>query len=72
MKGCHDGPARESAAACHRPEPDLHVVEATDNTIRCGLSSGRISLQSSRDDDATGNENDHPSCSEIRELPGRF
>ena len=58
-----------SAAACHRPEPDLHVVEATGNTIRCGLSSGRISLRSSRDNDATGNGNDHPSCFEISEVP---
>ena len=69
MNGCHDGPARVSAAACHRPEPDLHVVEATGNTIRCGLSSGRIFLQSSRDNDATGNGNHHPSCSEISEVP---
>ena len=69
VKACHDGLARVSAAACHWPEPDLHVVEATGNTIGCGLSSGRISLQSSRDKDATGNENDRPSCSEIREVP---
>ena len=68
MNDCHYGPARVSAAACHRPEPDLHVVEATDNTIRCSLSSGRISLQSSRDNDATGNGNDRPSCSEISEV----
>ena len=66
VNGCHDGPARVSAAACHRPEPDLHVVEAAGNTI---LSSGRISLQSSRDNDATGNGNDHPSCFEIRDVP---
>ena len=47
----------------------MHVVEATGKTIRCGLSPGRIFLQSSRDNDATGNGNDHPSCSEIRESP---
>ena len=69
VKGCHDGLARASADACHRPEPDLHAVETTGNTIRCGLSSGGISLQSSRDNDATGNGNNHPSCSEIREVP---
>ena len=34
------GPARMSAAASHRPEPDLHGVEATGNTIRCDLLSG--------------------------------
>jgi hypothetical protein len=68
VKGCHDGPALESAAACQRPEPDMHVVEATGNTIRCGLSSGRISIQSSHDNDATGNGNDHPSCSETSEI----
>ena len=69
VNGCDDGSARVSAATCHRPEPDLHVVEATGNTIRCGLSSGRISLPSSRDNDATGNGNIHPSCSEISEGP---
>ena len=72
VNGCHDGPARVSAAACHRPEPDLHVVKATGNTIRCGLSSGRISLQSSRDNDATVNGNDHPNCSEISEVPRKI
>ena len=36
----------QKRVACHRPEPDLHVVEATGNTIRCALSSGRTSLQS--------------------------
>ena len=72
MKGCHDDPAQESAGACHRPEPDLHVVEAIGNTIKGGLSSGRISLQSSSDNDAIGNGNDHPSCSEIAKYLGRF
>ena len=55
--------------ACHRPEPDLHVVEATGNTVICGLPSGRISIQSSRGNDATDTENDHPNCSEIKEVP---
>ena len=63
------GPARVSAAACHRTKPDLLVVEATGNTIRCGLSSGMISLQSSRDNDVTGNGIDHPNSSDIREVP---
>ena len=61
-----------SAAACHRPEPDLHVVVATGNTVRCGLPPGRISLQSSSDKDATGNGNDHPNCSEIKEVPQKI
>ena len=69
MNGCHHGPARRSAAACPRPEPDLHVVEAKGNTVRCGLQSGRISIQCSRDNDATGNGNDHPNCSEIKKVP---
>ena len=63
------GPAGLSAAACHRPEPYLHIVKATGNTIRCGLSSGRISLQSSTDNDATGNGNGHSDCSTIKEVP---
>ena len=49
-------------AACHRPE-------AIGNTVRCGLPSGRIAIQSSSDNDATGNGNDHPNCSEIKEVP---
>ena len=57
-----------SAAACHRPEPDLHIVEATGNTIICALSSGTVSLQSSCDNDATGNENDHSDCSETTDV----
>ena len=57
-----------SAAAYHRPEPDLHVVEATGNTIRYALTSDRTSLQSSCDDDATGNGNDHSDCSETTEV----
>ena len=56
------------ASACHQPEPDLHVIEATGNTVKCGLPSGRISLQYSSDDD-TGNGNDHPNCSEIKKVP---
>ena len=63
---------RESAAACHRPEHDLNVVEATGNTIRFVLSFGRISLQSSCDNDATGNGNDRSDCSETIEVLGRF
>ena len=63
------GLARMSAAACHRPKPDLHVVEATGNTIRCGLSSGMISLQSSSDSDVTDNGIDHPNSSDINEVP---
>ena len=61
-----------SAAACHRPEPDLHVVEATGNTIRCGLPSGRISLQSLRDNDVTGNGIDHPDCFDIKKYHRGF
>ena len=72
MNGCHDGPARMSAAAYHRLEPDLHVVEATDNTVRFGLSSGRISLQYSSDNDVTGDGIDHPNCSEFKEVPRRI
>ena len=49
-------------AACHRPE-------AIGNTVRCGLPSGRIAIQSSSDNDATGNGNDHPNCSETKEVP---
>ena len=63
------GPARMSAAACHRPKPDLHVVEAADDTIRCGLWSGMIFLQSSSDNDVTGNGIDHPNSSDIKEVP---
>ena len=61
-----------SAAACHRPEPDLHAVEATGITVRCGLPSGRISIQSSRDNDATGYGNDHPNRSEIKKVPQKI
>ena len=55
-----------SAAACHRAEPDLHVVEATGITVRYDLPSGRISQQSSRDNDATRSRNDHSNCSETK------
>ena len=58
-----------SAAACHRPKPDLNVVEATGNKIRWGLSVGMISLQSSSDNDVTGNGIDHPNSSDIKEVP---
>ena len=57
-----------SAAACHRPEPDRHVVEATDNTVRCGLPSGRIFIYISRDNYATDNGNDDPNCSEVKKV----
>ena len=67
--GCHDGATRRSVAACHGPEPDLHVVEATGNTVRCGFPPGRISIQSSSDNDATGDGNSHPNCSEIKGVP---
>ena len=68
VNGCHDCATPRSEVAWHRPEPDLRVVEATSNTVRCGLPSGRISIQSSNDNDATGNGNDHPNCSEIKEV----
>ena len=58
-----------SAAACHRPEPDLHVIEATGNAVRCDVPSGRNSQQSSRGNDATGNGNDHPICFETKGVP---
>ena len=72
MSGCHIHATPNSEAACHRPEPDLHVVEATDNTVRCGLPSGRISIQSSSDNYSTGNGNDHPDCSDIKEVPQKI
>ena len=52
----------------HRPEPDPDVVEVTCNTVRCGLPSVRISIQSSNDNDATSKGDDHPDCSEIKEV----
>ena len=58
--------------ACHQPRPDLHVVKAIGNTVRYGLPSGMISIQSSNDNDATGNGNDHPNCSEIKEVPRKI
>ena len=36
----------------NRPEPYSHVVEATGNTVRCVLPSGRIAIQFLSDDDA--------------------
>ena len=65
---CQDGATPRRVAACHRPEPDLPVVEATANTVACDLPSDRISIQSSSDNDATGYLNDHPNCSEIKEV----
>ena len=56
-------------AACRRSEPDLHVVVATGNTVRCGLPPGRISIQSLDDKHGTVNGNDLPNCSEIKEVP---
>ena len=69
VTGCHDCATPRSEVACHRSEPDLHVVEATGNTVRCGLPFGRISTEFSSDNDATGDGNDHPKSSEIKEVP---
>ena len=57
VNGRHDGAVLRSVAAYHRPDPNLHVVEATDNLVKIGLPSGRISLQSSSNNDDKGNGN---------------
>ena len=69
LNGCHGCATPLSEVACHRPESDVHVVETTRNTARSGLPSGRVSIQSSSDNDATGNGIDRPNCFEIKDAP---
>ena len=58
--------------AKERPEPDLHVVEATGNTVICGLPPGRISIHSSGDNDGTGNGKNLPTVLKSRKCRRSF